>query len=83
MFFCQVKSLEAEVKKVKEHEEFYQNKVGMSTCYPFSGANIFLANNDLSTCYPFSGANIFRQRSGRIDALSMSELSSATRYFPR
>ena len=65
MFFCQVKSLEAEVKKVKEHEEFYQNKVGMSTCYPFSGANIF------------------RQRSGRIDALSMSELSSATRYFPR
>ena len=28
---CQVKSLEVEVKKVKEHEEFYQNKVRIMT----------------------------------------------------
>ena len=54
MFFCQVKSLEAEVKKVKEHEEFYQNKVGImtyvivtwDTCksYWATGAHILISN---------------------------------------
>ena len=72
MFFCQVKSLEVEVKKVKEHEEFYQNKVGKGwhvNMLPIFWSKYFLANNDVkSTCNPFSGANIFRQRSGRIDA---------------